>query len=77
MQRALELLAEVDRPVLDHHRADGQQPILVQVQPGGFQVEYHPALLAQAAITQLGHGRQALQTLLQFAGQNGVYRAQP
>ncbi|MNN94300.1 hypothetical protein D3C81_2129000 [compost metagenome] len=70
MQGAFELLAEVDRSILDHHRADGQYSILVQVQPGGFQVEYHPTLFAQAAVTRRGRRRQALQTQLKVAGEH-------
>ncbi|MNT62696.1 hypothetical protein D3C72_2004430 [compost metagenome] len=57
LQGAFELLAKVDGPVLDHHRADGQHVVLVQVQAGGFQIEHHPALLAQAALRQVGSRR--------------------
>jgi hypothetical protein len=52
LQGAFELLTEIDGAVLDHHRADGQYPILVHVQPGGFQIQHHPALFAQAAFVQ-------------------------
>ena len=51
LQRALELPTEIDRAILDHYSADGQYPVLVHIQPGGFQVEHDPALLAQAAFT--------------------------
>ncbi len=52
LQGALELLAEIDSAVFDHHRADGQHLILVQVQAGGFQVHHYPALFPQAALIQ-------------------------
>ena len=77
LQGAFELLAEIDRAVLDHHCADGQHAVLVQVQPGGFQVQYDPALFAQAAFTQPSRCWQALQAKLQLPGQDRAGRAQP
>ncbi|MCY1361448.1 hypothetical protein D9M69_481140 [compost metagenome] len=77
LQGSLELSTEIDCTILDHHGADGQYPVLVHIQPGRFQVEHYPALLAQAAFTQPGDRRQALKTLLQVCGQARAGWAQP
>ncbi|MNG07754.1 hypothetical protein D3C84_910720 [compost metagenome] len=77
LQGAFELLAKIDGPVLDRYRANRQHMVLVQVQPGGFQIEHHPALLTQAAFAQGGSGWQAFQAMLQVGGQGGARRTQP
>ncbi|MOA60934.1 hypothetical protein D3C78_1859520 [compost metagenome] len=65
VQRALELLTEVDGAVFDHHRADRQHLVTVEIQAAGFQVEHYPALLAQAVFGQWSRGRQLFHALAQ------------
>ncbi len=45
-QRAFELLRIIDRAVLDDHRADGDDQVALEVQPGRFQIQHHQSLLA-------------------------------
>ncbi|MNI70512.1 hypothetical protein D3C73_1263310 [compost metagenome] len=77
LQGALELLAEIDRAVLDDYGTDRQHHIFVQVQPGGFQVHHYPALLTQAAVVEYRGVGQLLQLSLLFGGQRRAGRAQP
>ncbi len=51
-QGAFELLTQIDGPVLDDDRPDGQHLIAVHVQTAGFQIQHHPALLAQRLVTE-------------------------
>ncbi|MNE61983.1 hypothetical protein D3C80_1572350 [compost metagenome] len=77
VQGTFELLAEVDGTVFDHHRANRQHVVTVEVQAAGFQVEHHPALLAQAMFGQRRRGSQLLHALAQLLVEPWWAGAQP
>ncbi|MNN32985.1 hypothetical protein D3C81_1467220 [compost metagenome] len=75
VQGAFELLGKVDGAVFDGHGANRQYLVTVRVKAAGFQVQHHPALLAQRAHPKrrgLGQLRQALARGLVQVGHAGA-----